>query len=501
MVPVVALVGRPNVGKSTLFNRLTRTRDALVADFPGLTRDRKYGRAEVEGREFICIDTGGIDGTEDGVETRMAEQSLLAIEEADVVLFMVDARAGLMPADEAIAQHLRSRQKPTFLVANKTDGLDPDQAVIDFYSLGLGEIHPIAASHGRGVTSLLEHVLVPWMDDIDPREQPAEMDEDEAYWAAFNAKNGIVSDDEEFEEEEEEEAFNPQDLPIKLAIVGRPNVGKSTLTNRILGEERVVVYDMPGTTRDSIYIPMERDEREFVLIDTAGVRKRGKITDTVEKFSVIKTLQAIEDANVVLLVIDAREGISDQDLSLLGFILNSGRSLVIVVNKWDGLSNEVREQVKETLDYRLGFIDFARVHFISALHGSGVGNLFESVREAYDSSTRRVSTALLTRIMNMAAEDHQPPLVRGRRVKLKYAHAGGYNPPIVVIHGNQVKDLPDSYKRYLMNYFRKSLDVMGTPIRIQFKEGENPFAGKRNTLTPNQMRKRKRLIKHIKKSK
>lgn len=501
MVPVVALVGRPNVGKSTLFNRLTRTRDALVADFPGLTRDRKYGRAEVEGREFICIDTGGIDGTEDGVETRMAEQSLLAIEEADVVLFMVDARAGLMPADEAIAQHLRSRQKPTFLVANKTDGLDPDQAVIDFYSLGLGEIHPIAASHGRGVTSLLEHVLVPWMDDIDPREQPEEMDEDEAYWAAFNAKNGIVSDDEEFEEEEEEEAFNPQDLPIKLAIVGRPNVGKSTLTNRILGEERVVVYDMPGTTRDSIYIPMERDEREFVLIDTAGVRKRGKITDAVEKFSVIKTLQAIEDANVVLLVIDAREGISDQDLSLLGFILNSGRSLVIVVNKWDGLSNEVREQVKETLDFRLGFIDFARVHFISALHGSGVGNLFESVREAYDSSTRRVSTALLTRIMNMAAEDHQPPLVRGRRVKLKYAHAGGYNPPIVVIHGNQVKDLPDSYKRYLMNYFRKSLDVMGTPIRIQFKEGENPFAGKRNTLTPNQMRKRKRLIKHIKKSK
>ena len=496
MVPVVALVGRPNVGKSTLFNRLTRTRDALVADFPGLTRDRKYGRAEVEGREFICIDTGGIDGTEDGVETRMAEQSLLAIEEADVVLFMVDARAGLMPADEGIAKHLRSRQKATFLVANKTDGMDPDQAVIDFYSLGLGEIHPIAASHGRGVTSLLEQALLPWMDDVAP---PEEVDEDALYWAEFNAKNGIV--DENAPEEEEEEPFNPQDLPIKLAIVGRPNVGKSTLTNRILGEERVVVYDMPGTTRDSIYIPMVRDEREYVLIDTAGVRKRGKITETVEKFSVIKTLQAIEDANVVLLVIDAREGISDQDLSLLGFILNSGRSLVIVVNKWDGLSQEIKEQVKETLDFRLGFIDFARIHFISALYGSGVGNLFESVREAYDSSTRRVSTALLTRIMNMASEDHQPPLVRGRRVKLKYAHAGGYNPPIVVIHGNQVKDLPDSYKRYLMNYFRKSLEVMGTPIRIQFKEGENPFANKRNLLTPNQLRKRKRLISHIKKSK
>ncbi|BDH44940.1 GTPase Der [Salmonella enterica subsp. enterica serovar Choleraesuis] len=494
MIPVVALVGRPNVGKSTLFNRLTRTRDALVADFPGLTRDRKYGRAEIEGREYIVIDTGGIDGTEEGVETRMAEQSLQAIEEADVVLFMVDARAGLMPADEGIAQHLRSREKPTFLVANKTDGMDADQAVLDFYSLGLGEIHPIAASHGRGVTSLLEHVLLPWMEDVAPVE---EVDEDALYWAQFEAENGTG---EELPEEPEDD-FNPQDLPIKLAIVGRPNVGKSTLTNRILGEDRVVVYDMPGTTRDSVYIPMQRDEREYILIDTAGVRKRGKITDTVEKFSVIKTLQAIEDANVVLLVIDAREGISDQDLSLLGFILNSGRSLVIVVNKWDGLSQEIKEQVKETLDYRLGFIDFARVHFISALHGSGVGNLFESVREAYDSATRRVSTAMLTRIMTMASEDHQPPLVRGRRVKLKYAHAGGYNPPIVVIHGNQVKDLPDSYKRYLMNYFRKSLEVMGSPIRIQFKEGDNPFAGKRNTLTPNQMRKRKRLIKHIKKGK
>ena len=495
MVPVVALVGRPNVGKSTLFNRLTRTRDALVADFPGLTRDRKYGRAEVEGREFIVIDTGGIDGTEEGVENRMAEQSLLAIEEADVVLFLVDARAGVMPADQQIANHLRSRDKATFLVANKTDGLDPDAAVLDFYALGLGEIHPIAASHGRGVTSLLETALLPWMDDIAPREV-SEEDENEAYWAALAAEeNG------EALEEEEEEAFDPTGLPIKLAIVGRPNVGKSTLTNRILGEDRVVVYDMPGTTRDSIYIPMERDDREYILIDTAGVRKRGKITDTVEKFSVIKTLQAIEDANVVMLVIDARAGISDQDLSLLGFILNSGRSLVIVVNKWDGLSQEIKDEVKETLDFRLGFIDFARVHFISALHGSGVGNLFESVTEAYDCSTKRVNTSMLTRIINMAADDHQPPLVRGRRVKLKYAHAGGYNPPIVVIHGNQVKDLPDSYKRYLMNYFRRSLNVMGTPIRIQFKEGDNPYAGKRNLLTPTQQRKRKRLISHLKKNK
>lgn len=494
MVPVVALVGRPNVGKSTLFNRLTRTRDALVADFPGLTRDRKYGRAEVEGREFIVIDTGGIDGTEDGVEVRMAGQSLLAIEEADVVFFMVDARAGMMPADQQIANHLRSRRKATFVVANKTDGLDPDSAVVDFYSMGLGEIHAIAASHGRGVTSLLETALLPWMEQVEPVEVTEE-EENEAYWAALAAKES-----DELAEEEEEE-FDPTGLPIKLAIVGRPNVGKSTLTNRILGEDRVVVYDMPGTTRDSIYIPMERDGREYVLIDTAGVRKRARISDTVEKFSVIKTLQAIEDANVVMLVIDARTGISDQDLSLLGFILNSGRSLVIVVNKWDGLSQEVRDEVKETLDFRLGFIDFARIHYISALHGSGVGNLFESITEAYDCSTKRVNTSLLTRIMNMAAEDHQPPLVRGRRVKLKYAHAGGYNPPIVVIHGNQVKDLADSYKRYLMNYFRRSLNVMGTPIRIQFKEGDNPYEGKRNLLNPTQMRKRKRLMAHLKKNK
>ncbi|AOR62056.1 ribosome biogenesis GTPase Der [Pectobacterium wasabiae] len=497
MIPVVALVGRPNVGKSTLFNRLTRTRDALVADFPGLTRDRKYGRAEVEGHEFIIVDTGGIDGTEDGVETRMAGQSLVAIEEADIVLFMVDARAGLMPADEGIAKHLRSREKMTVLVANKTDGLDPDMVTADFYSLGMGEVYAIAASHGRGVTSLLETVLLPFVQD--EIEEPVELTEEEenaAYWAALEAE-----EQQQASEEEAEDDFNPEDLPIKLAIVGRPNVGKSTLTNRILGEERVVVYDMPGTTRDSIYIPMVRDEREYILIDTAGVRKRGKVTETVEKFSVIKTLQAIEDANVVLLVIDAREGISDQDLSLLGFILNSGRSLVIVVNKWDGLSQEVRDQVKDMLDLRLGFIDFARIHFISALHGSGVGNLFESVMEAYSCATRRVSTAMLTRVMQMAADDHQPPLVRGRRVKLKYAHAGGYNPPIVVIHGNQVKDLPDSYKRYLMNYYRRSLEVMGTPIRIQFKEGENPFADKRNTLTPNQLRKRKRLMSHLKKSK
>ena len=484
MVPVVALVGRPNVGKSTLFNRLTRTRDALVADFPGLTRDRKYGRAEIKGHEYIVIDTGGIDGTEDGVESFMAEQSLQAIEEADIVLFLVDARAGTMPADHAIAKHLRSRQKATFLVANKIDGIDADSAISDFYSLGLGDIHPIAASHGRGVNVLIETVLDPIF----------HFESDEMDTSAANLQNEMLDESYEDFDDEAESLINQ---PIKVAIVGRPNVGKSTLTNRILGEERVVVYDMPGTTRDSIYIPMTRDDREYIMIDTAGVRKRGKVTETVEKFSVIKTLQAIEDANVVILVIDAREGISDQDLSLLGFIINSGRSLVIAVNKWDGLSQDIKEQVKTTLDDRLDFIDFARLHFISALHGSGVGNLFDSIQEAYDCATRRVNTALLTKIMQMAQDDHQPPLVRGRRVKLKYAHAGGYNPPIVVIHGNQVEDLPDSYKRYLMNYFRRSLKIMGSPIRIQFKEGANPFEGRKNSLTASQQRKRRRLMKHV----
>ena len=459
MLPVVALVGRPNVGKSTLFNRLTNTRDALVADYPGLTRDRKYGQAKFEKRQFIVVDTGGITGDEEGIDAEMAQQSLLAIEEADVVLFLVDARAGMLPADQGIADHLRRINKKVFVVANKVDGIDGDSESAEFYSLGLGDIKQIAAAHGRGVSQLLQDALKPLESDFPDME--------------------IVDEEPEEEEDAETQRQRLQDLPIKLAIVGKPNVGKSTLTNRILGEERVVVFDMPGTTRDSVYIPMERDEREYILIDTAGVRKRKKISEAVEKFSIVKTLQAIEEANVVLLVIDAREGITDQDLSLLGFVLNSGRSLVVAVNKWDGLSTDVKDDIKREMDRRLGFIDFARIHFISALHGSGVGNLFESVQEAYMSATKRINTALLTQIMEMAQDDHQPPLVRGRRVKMKYAHAGGYNPPVIVIHGNQVDDLPSSYKRFLMNYFRKALEIMGTPIKIEFREGNNPFEGKR----------------------
>ncbi len=491
MVPVVALVGRPNVGKSTLFNRLTRTRDALVADFPGLTRDRKYGQAKLGEHEFIVIDTGGIDGSEEGVETKMAEQSLAAITEADVVLFMVDGRAGLTVADEAIAQHLRKIEKPAMLVVNKVDGIDADAASAEFWQLGMDSMYQIAASHGRGVTALIDRALNPFAEKLLQQNQTDIEDLTE-----FEDQSQQKLD---YTEEEAEQEFKRlQAQPIKLAIIGRPNVGKSTLTNRILGEERVVVYDMPGTTRDSIYIPMQRDEREYVLIDTAGVRRRKRVNETVEKFSVVKTLKAVEGANVVLLVIDARENISDQDLSLLGFALNAGRSIVIAVNKWDGLDTDIKENVKKELDRRLGFVDFARIHFISALHGTGVGHLFESVQEAYKSATTRVGTSVLTRIMKMATDDHQPPLIRGRRVKLKYAHAGGYNPPIVVIHGNQVNELPHSYKRYLMNYYRRSLDIMGTPIRIQFQSSDNPFEGKSSKLTLSQERKRKRMMDMVK---
>ncbi|TYA16374.1 ribosome biogenesis GTPase Der [Aggregatibacter actinomycetemcomitans] len=506
--PVVALVGRPNVGKSTLFNRLTRTRDALVADFPGLTRDRKYGHAYLAGHDFIVIDTGGIDGTEEGVEEKMAEQSLLAIEEADIVLFLVDARAGLTSADIGIANYLRQRQnKTTVVVANKVDGIDADSHCAEFYQLGLGDVAQIAASQGRGVVSLMEQVLSPLAEQMTEEsavENPdvssndadtAEFDEWDEDFDFSNEEDTALLDEELAQEQ------TPDKKNIKIAIVGRPNVGKSTLTNRILGEDRVVVYDLPGTTRDSIYIPMERDNQDYTLIDTAGVRKRGKVHLAVEKFSVIKTLQAIQDANVVLLVIDARENISDQDLSLLGFILNAGRSLVIVVNKWDGLDTEVKNRVKSELDRRLDFIDFARVHFISALHGSGVGNLFDSIKEAYECATQKMTTSMLTRILQIATEEHQPPMISGRRVKLKYAHPGGYNPPIIVIHGNQVDKLPDSYKRYLSNHFRRSLKIIGSPIRLQFQEGNNPFAGRRNKLTPNQLRKRKRLMKFIKKAK
>ena len=485
MLPVVALVGRPNVGKSTLFNRLTRSRDALVADYPGLTRDRQYGQAKVEDHPFIVIDTGGINGNEQGIDALMAEQSLMAIAEADAVLFMVDARDGLISADIGIADYLRKQNKKIFLVANKVDGIDADSAVAEFYELSLGDtVHKIAAAHGRGVTQLLTLALTPHIEALGEARENAEFDGDQE----FSSKT---------DEEKIAEAPFENDK-IKLAIIGKPNVGKSTLTNRILGEDRVVVYDAPGTTRDSVYIPMEHNGREYTLIDTAGIRRRKNVTDVVEKYSVIKTLRAIEDANVCLLIIDAREGITDQDLSLLGFILEAGRSLVLAVNKWDGLEEHVKDRIKTELDRRLGFIDFARIHFISALHGTGVGHLYESVEEAFISATKRISTAMVTKILDMAVFDHQPPMSQGRRIKLKYAHAGGYNPPIIVIHGNLAKKLPVSYKRYLMNYYRKSLKIMGTPIRIEFRETSNPFAGKKK-LNYTQQKKLARATQGYKK--
>lgn len=460
MLPVIALVGRPNVGKSTLFNRLTRTRDAIVADLPGLTRDRQYGEGVVGERPYIVIDTGGIGEEDLSIDSLMTAQSKQAMLEADIILFMVDGRSGLTAADEMIAKHLRQIQKNTVLVVNKIDGVDADVAAGDFYALGLGEPACIAASQGRGVLQLIDSVLAEL-----PEQEPVE-----------------------------EEAISG----IKLAVIGRPNVGKSTLVNRMLGEERVVVFDMPGTTRDSIYIPMERRGKHYTLIDTAGVRRRGRIDFAVEKFSVIKTLQSIEESNVVIMLMDATENLTDQDLHLLSFAINAGKSIVIAINKWDGLDTDQKDLIKREIDRRLGFADFADCHFISALHGTGVGDLFTSVDKAYASATRKISTPELNRILERAIQSHQPPLVQGRRIKLRYAHAGGQNPPIIVIHGNQVASLPDAYKRYLENTFRKALKMVGTPVRIQLKSGDNPFKDKKNQLTDSQIKKRRRLMQHVK---
>lgn len=462
MRPVIALIGRPNVGKSTLFNQLTRSRDALVADQPGLTRDRQYGSGAWHNRSFIVIDTGGLSGDEDGLDGLMAEQSRLAIEESTVVFFLVDARDGLTPGDEAITRFLRQLGKPCFLVVNKVDGINPDLAAADFHALGLGEPQLIAAAHGRGVQALLEQVL-------------AEVPEDEGPGQA------------------------EEDGTIRVAVVGRPNVGKSTLVNRMLGEERVLAFDMPGTTRDSIYIPFKRDEQDYVLIDTAGIRRRKNIDEAVEKFSIVKALQAIKDAHVVIMVLDAQQEISQQDTSLLGYVLDEGRALVVAVNKWDGLDRDQRDTIRVQLERRLPFVDFARKHFISALHGSGVGDLFDFVQEAYTSAFQKLSTPALTRILEGAVQAHQPPLIRGRRIKLRYAHQGGRNPPLIIIHGNQTEHLPDHYRRYLMGVYRKAMGLKGTPLRLEMKTGDNPFKGRRNKLTSRQVQRKRRLMRHVKK--
>lgn len=463
MLPVIALVGRPNVGKSTLFNYLTRSREALVADYPGLTRDRQYGRVKRGERDCLVVDTGGITDDLEGIDAFAKKQVEIALQEADVVFFMVDARDGINASDEAIAGMLRKLGKPVVLVVNKIDGIDSNTVTHDFYSLALGEPVPIAASHGRNVHELLGRI-----DDLIP---PAE------------------------------DEFQEQEAGIAIAVVGRPNVGKSTLVNRLLGEERVVVFDEAGTTRDSIYIPFERNNQKFTLIDTAGMRRRAKVSLTVEKFSIIKSLQAIEKAHVVIYLIDAREGVTDQDAHILGLVLEAGRALIIGLNKWDGLDADHRAFVKKQIEIKLPFLDFAEKHPISALHGSGVGKLFDVVHSLYDAAMIDMSTPVLTRILSDAVASHQPPLVGGRRIKLKYAHQGGRNPPVVVIHGVQTDALPDSYKRFLMNYYREQLRLKGTPVRLVFKSPENPFQGQRNKLSDRQVKKRKRLIEFTKRKK
>ena len=440
MLPTIVLVGRPNVGKSTLFNRMTKSRDALVADLPGLTRDRHYGRGAGASRPYLVIDTGGFEPTaESGILKEMAKQTLLAIDEADVVIFLVDGRAGLTPQEFIIADKLRKSQRPVLLAVNKTEGMNRAVVAADFHELGLGEPLSISSAHGEGVKDLVELAL------------------------------------ENFPEHVFEDEMSANKKP-KIAIVGRPNVGKSTLVNALLGEERVIAFDEPGTTRDSIEIDLEKDGKQYTLIDTAGVRKKGRVFEAIEKFSVVKTMQAIEDANVAILVVDAQEGITEQDAHVAAYILDAGRALVVAVNKWDGLPEDEREFIKKEIDRKLIFLDWAKFHYISALRKKGLPELLTSVDGAFKAAMAKLATPQLTRVLIDAIAQHQPPISRGTRPKLRYAHQGGQNPPIVVIHGSHVDDIKDSYKRYLEGVFRKTFQLVGTPLRVQFNQGANPFA-------------------------
>jgi GTP-binding protein len=473
MLPVIALIGRPNVGKSTLFNRLTRSRDALVADYPGLTRDRQYGFGKLGPVPYLVIDTGGVAGGEVGISELMVEQTVRALREADVAIIMVDGRSGRTSADEHVAELARKHAKSTWLAVNKAEGLDAAIASGEFHKLGLGEPIAVSAAHGDRISALMDEVLAPWV-GTDDSEEIEEFAEDEV--------------DDESEEKK----------PLRIAVIGRPNVGKSTLINRLIGEDRLVVYDQPGTTRDSVAVPFERDGKSYVLIDTAGVRRKSKVHEVVEKFSIIKALQAMERSQVVLAVLDAQEGVTEQDVSLLGLTVERGRALVVVANKWDGLSRDQRRQVKSDLDRRLPFLEFAKQITISALHGTAVGDLLPEAEKAYRAATRDLQTKDLNKVLEDAVVAHAPPLVRGRRIKLRYAHQGGRNPPVIVIHGNQTEKLPEAYRRYLINKFRKVFHLKGTPVRLAFKSSKNPFEGRRNKLTPRQLQKRKRLMKHVK---
>jgi len=441
MLPTIVLVGRPNVGKSTLFNRLTKSRDALVADLPGLTRDRHYGRGIGASQPYLVVDTGGFEPTaETGILKEMARQTLLAIDEADLVLFIVDARAGLTPEEYTIADKLRKSQRPVLLVVNKTEGMQKAIVSADFYALGLGDPLSISSAHGEGVKDLIELAL------------------------------------EKFPAPEAEES--KQKNTPKIAIVGRPNVGKSTLVNALLGEDRMIAFDEAGTTRDSIYIDLEREGKTYTIIDTAGVRKRGRVFEAVEKFSVVKTMQAIENANVAILVVDAQEGITEQDAHVAAYILEAGRALVVAINKWDGLKEDERDWIKKEIDRKLVFLDFAKFHYISALRKKGLPELFNSVDGAFQAAFANLATPQLTRVLADAVAQHQPPISKGIRPKLRYAHQGGVNPPIVVVHGSHISGVKDSYKRFLEGVFRKTFQLIGTPLRVQFKQGDNPYADK-----------------------
>jgi GTP-binding protein len=442
--PVLALVGRPNVGKSTLFNRLTKSRDAIVADFAGLTRDRHYGNARFDKHEFIVIDTGGFEPTADqGIYKEMARQTQQAVAEADVVVFVVDARGGISAQDHDIANYLRRLGKPTILVANKAEGMKEGAQLVEFYELGLGEVLPVSASHGQGIRDMMASALAP-LNLADPDDADA------------NADDGI----------------------IKLAVAGRPNVGKSTLINTWLGEERLVAFDMPGTTRDAISVPFERNGQMFELIDTAGLRRKGKVFEAIEKFSVVKTLQAIESANVVLLLLDATQGVTDQDAHIAGYILESGRAVVVAVNKWDAVDSYQRELLMRSIETRLPFLKFAAMHFISAKKRQGLGPLWGAIAQAHKAAMCKMPTPLLTRLLLEAVQFQSPQRGGMYRPKLRYAHQGGMNPPIIVIHGNSLEHVTEAYKRFLEGRFRKAFNLEGTPLRIEMKTSSNPYAGK-----------------------
>ena len=461
MLPTLVLVGRPNVGKSTLFNRLTGTRDALVHDMPGMTRDRHYGRGRVGSKPYLVVDTGGLEPVaKDGILAEMARQTLQAIDEADAVIFLVDGRSGLTPQDKVIADRLRRAHCPVFLAVNKAEGMNRAVVTAEFHELALGEPLAISGAHGDGIADLVAEALAPFPE--------AEAQADEI---------GVP----------------------KIALVGRPNVGKSTLVNALVGEERVIAFDQPGTTRDSIYVEFEREGKPYILIDTAGVRRKGKVFETVEKFSVIKTLQAIEDANVVVLVLDARENISEQDAHLAGFVLETGRALVVAINKWDGLSPEQRDDIKRDIGRKLAFLDFARFNYISALKGKGVENLLKDVEAAHAAAFIKMPTPKLTRVLQMAVEQHAPPKNGLFRPKPRYAHQGGKNPPVIVLHGNALEGLRDDYKRYLESSFRKAFKLQGTPLRIQVKEdeGRNPFESKKRAPLSQSEETRRRREKRI----